>query len=123
MIRGGKVSGASCCAHCFSARLLPALAVSLEYDIFILALSPLVGHFRERSAQEACDDDRACLSGSWVLAHVLLPDALAEEVLVEDVNVREEVLDILWLYIVRLFGSELLEETLCGLHLCPGVGL
>lgn len=58
-----------------------------------------------------------------MLAHVLLPDALAEEVLIEDVDVREEVLDVLRLHVIRLLGSELLEETLLGLRLRFGVGL
>ena len=58
-----------------------------------------------------------------MLAHVLLPDALVEEVLVEDVDVGEEVLDVLRLHFIRLFGSELLEEALLGLRLRLGVGL
>ena len=58
-----------------------------------------------------------------MLAHVLLPDALAEEVLIEDVDVGEEVLNVLRLHVIRLFGSELLEEALLGLRLRLGVGL
>lgn len=55
-----------------------------------------------------------------MLAEVLLPDSLAEEILVEDVYVGEEVLDVLGLDLARRF-RELLEEVRFGLRLRPRV--
>ena len=75
------------------------------------------------SAQEASDYDYAGLGDSWMLARVLLPDALPEEVLIEDVNVREEVLNVLRLHFLDLLGCQLLEEALRGLTLAPGASL
>lgn len=51
-----------------------------------------------------------------MLAEVFLPDPLAEEVIIEDVHVGEEVLDVFRLYLARRL-SELLEEARFGLRL------
>ena len=68
------------------------------------------------SLKEAEDQDRPCRRGARMLTEVLLPDAFAEEVLVEDVYVGEEVLHIFRLDLVRRF-RQLLEEVGFGLRL------
>ena len=74
------------------------------------------------SLQEARDEDRSGTNGARMLAEVFLSDALAEEVLVEDVYVREEVLHVLGLDLARRF-RQLLEEVGFGLRLRLGIGL
>ena len=57
-----------------------------------------------------------------MLTEVFLPDSLAEEIIIEDVYVGEEVLDVLWLDLARRL-CELLEEARFGLRLRPCISL
>lgn len=68
------------------------------------------------SLEQSRNEDSAAPNSTRVLAEVLFADTFAEEVLVEDVYVREKVLHILWMDLIRRLG-ELLEEVSFGLRL------